>query len=103
MGSFPDGRSALMLLAASLRHVAGTKWGTHKYMNMSGLREEGARAARGGEGFNRSQLHGFVSIRTGSVRVTSVLRAPWATVPQDYRKPRFLPVMASCHHRSYTL
>jgi len=40
VGSFPDGRSALMLVAARLRHVAGTKWGTHKYMDMSGLREE---------------------------------------------------------------
>jgi transposase-like protein len=40
VGSFPDGKSALMLVAARLRHVAGTKWGTHKYMAMSGLREE---------------------------------------------------------------
>src|SRR5690606_17535715 len=27
VGSFPDGRSALMLSAARLRHVAGTRWG----------------------------------------------------------------------------
>ncbi len=27
-GAFPDGQSALMLVAARLRHVAGTKWGT---------------------------------------------------------------------------
>jgi putative transposase len=25
--SFPDGNSALMLVAARLRHIAGTKWG----------------------------------------------------------------------------
>lgn len=33
VGSFPDGRSALMLVAARLRHVAGTKWGTKKYLD----------------------------------------------------------------------
>jgi len=29
--AFPDGNSALMLCAARLRHIAGTKWGTRKY------------------------------------------------------------------------
>ncbi len=28
VGAFPDGQSALMLVAARLRHVAATKWGT---------------------------------------------------------------------------
>lgn len=37
VGAFPDGRSALMLVAARLRHVAGTKWGTRKYLDMSRL------------------------------------------------------------------
>ena len=32
VGAFPDGRSALMLCAARLRHVAGTRWGTRKYL-----------------------------------------------------------------------
>ncbi|MEM6260015.1 MAG: transposase [Planctomycetota bacterium] len=36
-GSFPDGNSALMLSAARLRHVAGTKWGTRKYLDMQRL------------------------------------------------------------------
>jgi putative transposase len=27
VGAFPDGQSALMLVAARLRHVASTKWG----------------------------------------------------------------------------
>jgi transposase-like protein len=40
VGSFPDGRSALMLAAARLRHVAGTKWGSQRYMDMGLLREE---------------------------------------------------------------
>jgi putative transposase len=39
VGCFPDGNSALMLAAARLRHVAGTKWGTRRYMNMSHLEE----------------------------------------------------------------
>ena len=39
VGAFPDGNSALMLVAARLRHVAGTRWGTRKYMNMSRLAE----------------------------------------------------------------
>jgi len=38
VGSFPDGQSALMLVAARLRHIAGTKWGTRRYMNMERLR-----------------------------------------------------------------
>jgi putative transposase len=43
VGSFPDGHSALMLVAARLRYIAGTKWGTWKYMDMDRLREsEGA-------------------------------------------------------------
>ncbi len=39
VGCFPDGNSALMLAAARLRHIAGTKWGTRRYMNMSHLDE----------------------------------------------------------------
>lgn len=39
VGAFPDGRSALMLVAARLRHVAGTKWGTRRYLDMTRLRE----------------------------------------------------------------
>ena len=39
VGNFPDGNSAVMLVAARLRHVAGTKWGTRRYLDMSRLRE----------------------------------------------------------------
>ena len=39
VGAFPDGNSALMLVAARLRHVSGTHWGTRKYMNMKLLNE----------------------------------------------------------------
>ena len=37
IGTFPDGQSALMLVCAKLRHVAGTQWGTRRYMNMDHL------------------------------------------------------------------
>ena len=37
VGTFPDGNSALMLVCARLRHVAGTQWGDKKYMNMKHL------------------------------------------------------------------
>lgn len=39
VGSFPDGKSALMLVAARLRHIAGTKWGTRRYLSMERLYE----------------------------------------------------------------
>ncbi len=40
VGAFPDGHSALMLCAARLRHMAGTQWGTKRYLNMDLLREQ---------------------------------------------------------------
>ena len=39
VGSFPDGHSALMLATARLRHIAGTKWATRRYMTMNDLYE----------------------------------------------------------------
>lgn len=39
VGCFPDGKSALMLAAARLRYIAGSKWGTRRYMNMERLWE----------------------------------------------------------------
>ncbi len=40
VGAFPDGHSALMLVGARLRHIAGTKWGTRKYLRMELLDQE---------------------------------------------------------------
>lgn len=37
VGTFPDGNSALMLVCARLRHVAGSQWGTKRYLNMKRL------------------------------------------------------------------
>jgi transposase-like protein len=39
IGAFPDGKSALMLVAARLRHVAATRWGSNHYLQMNRLAE----------------------------------------------------------------
>ena len=43
IGAFPDGNSALMLVCARLRHVAGSDWDSKRYMNMDHLREMNAK------------------------------------------------------------
>ena len=40
VGAFPDGQSALMLVAARLRYVAGSRWGTRKYLDMTRLAQQ---------------------------------------------------------------
>ena len=40
VGAFPDGHSALMLVAARLRHVASSSWGSRRYMDMKRLAEQ---------------------------------------------------------------
>jgi len=40
VGAFPDGYSAMMLCAARLRHLAGSKGGLKRYLNMDLLREQ---------------------------------------------------------------
>ncbi len=37
VGAFPDGQSALMLVAARLRHIASTKWGKRRSLAMETL------------------------------------------------------------------
>lgn len=39
VGAFPDGHSALMLAAARLRHIQGTRWGARRYLDMTRLKE----------------------------------------------------------------
>ena len=39
VGAFPDGDSALMLVAARLRHIASSDWSNKRYLNMEHLRE----------------------------------------------------------------
>jgi transposase-like protein len=40
VGCFPDGNSALMLVAARLRYIAGTRWGLKQYLKMDRLEEQ---------------------------------------------------------------
>ena len=39
VGCFPDGKSALMLVCARLRHIVDTRWGKKRYLNMQLLNE----------------------------------------------------------------
>jgi len=39
VSAFPDGRSALMLVAARLRHIAASACGKRRYLDMSRLKE----------------------------------------------------------------
>ena len=45
VGAFPDGNSALMLCAARLRHIAGTKWSNRGYLDITELYNPGMRDA----------------------------------------------------------
>lgn len=39
VGTFPDGRSALMLATARLKYVAGSEWGARRYLDVTLLDE----------------------------------------------------------------
>ena len=45
VGAFPDGNSAINLAAARLRHIAGTRWSTKRYLNMELLTQRNAMIA----------------------------------------------------------
>ena len=45
VGAFPDGNSAINLAAARLRHIAGTRWSTKRYLNMELLKQRNAMIA----------------------------------------------------------
>ena len=42
VGAFPDGQSALMLVAARLRHMTTTHWGLRRYLNIKLFWEQDA-------------------------------------------------------------
>jgi putative transposase len=48
VGAFPDGHSALMLVAARLRHIASTKWGKRRYLAMETFISKPTHCAREG-------------------------------------------------------
>ena len=39
VGAFPDGESARNLAAARLRHIAGSRWSTKRYLDMQPLQQ----------------------------------------------------------------
>ena len=39
VGTFPDGKSALMLVTARLKYVADSEWGSRRYLDVSMLKE----------------------------------------------------------------
>lgn len=39
VGTFPDGKSALVLVVARLKYVADSEWGSRRYLNASLLNE----------------------------------------------------------------
>jgi transposase-like protein len=39
VGAFPDGNSALILVCARLRYIAGKNWGVKRYMDMQRLQQ----------------------------------------------------------------
>ena len=39
VGTFPDGKSALTLVAARLKYVADSEWGSRRYLNASLINE----------------------------------------------------------------
>ena len=45
VGTFPDGKSALMLVCARLRYVSGKEWGSKRYLCMKYLSEAAAEVA----------------------------------------------------------
>jgi len=48
VGAFPDGESALMLVGARLRHIAGTTWGVRRYVSMDWLKQQDLEAQHAG-------------------------------------------------------
>ncbi len=45
VGAFPDGNSALLLVSARLRHIAGKTWGAKRYLDMTRLKNLQTEAA----------------------------------------------------------
>ena len=50
-GALPDSNPELMLVAARLRHISATKWGTKKDLDMDRPREMEFQQEAGGGGF----------------------------------------------------
>ena len=67
VGAFPDGNSALMLVCARLRHVAGTQWGSKKYMNMKRIWKPWSRSRRSADSSQVTNGQGQDERRTAAL------------------------------------
>ena len=67
VGAFPDGNSALMLVCARLRHVAGTQWGCKKYMNMKRIWKPWSRSRRSADSSQVTKRQGQNKRRTAAL------------------------------------
>ena len=67
VGAFPDGNSALMLVCARLRHVAGTQWGCKKYMNMKRIWKPWSRSRRSADSSQVTNGQGQDERRTAAL------------------------------------
>ena len=45
VGAYPDGNTAVLLVVARLRHIAGTRWGSKMYMDVKRLQNRKESAA----------------------------------------------------------
>src|SRR5262249_30854220 len=65
VGNFPDGESAVMLVAARLRHVAGTRWGSRRYRTWTGCGSRRGKKSRRREPARRGNPRPGVTSRGG--------------------------------------
>src|SRR5262249_25291817 len=74
VGTFPDGESALMLVAARLRYVAGTKWGTRRYLSRDKLRAAAEGTTQVRAALALPPIPPLVMLRCGSLGTRCLLR-----------------------------
>lgn len=86
VGAFPEGKSALMLAAARLRHEADTKWGTRRYLDITGLPKRAKRHERPANIFG--SLPGEPSITTARSMTQEMCENSW-TLPRSFARSGF--------------
>lgn len=80
VGSFPDERSALMLVCARVRYVTSNEWSTRRYLDMSRLGETVREA-------NRSSPQGRAKTKVRKISGTT----PAQALPGHHRRCREIP------------
>ena len=88
VGSFPDERSALMLVCARVRYVTSNEWSTRRYLDMSRLGETVREA-------NRSSPQGRAKTKVRKISGTT----PAQALPGHHRRCREIPPSSPAHPR----